>query len=67
MSRPDLVVAVTAQDEHSDITDPPSEVLEKVERGVVGPVQVLDDDDPRAAFVAQPFEQAPEERIPRYS
>ena len=52
----ELVVAVGRDHERLCVADPPAEDTQDVERRLVGPVHVLDDDDQRRAVVG------PEER-----
>jgi hypothetical protein len=45
MARPDLVVAVRRDDERTRAADPPHEEAQHVQRAVVGPLQVVDDEN----------------------
>ena len=47
MESVELVIAVRREHEHRDLADPPSEQAKNIERGLVCPVRVLDDEHGR--------------------
>src|ERR1043165_7223404 len=56
----ELVVAVRKQDQRADVVDLPDQEAEDVEGRLVGPVDVLEDDDSRGVWRERSHERADE-------
>src|SRR4051812_40192694 len=62
---PDLVVAVSDNEENRQISNPPAEEADQLERGTVGPVGIFGDDDRRSRSRGESREHSPEEPVTR--
>ena len=61
----DLVVTVGSDDQCPRRLDPPPDESKRVERRLVGPMQIIEEQDQVAVFRPEGGEQGAEERIPR--
>jgi hypothetical protein len=65
MTGAELVVTIGEDEKRGQLLDAAAEELREVERGVVGPVQVLHDDHGRACLVPEGVDDGGEERRAR--
>ena len=63
--RPDLVVSIGGDDEAAGAVNPPAQEAQQVERGLIGPVRVLDRDHGNRTASREPVQNGPKERIAR--